>query len=124
MPAGHWVALVAKSNSGWDKTTMGMVVYNGEGNLVFWKWEGTSRAIQRGDLPPHEWIKDLEIDPPKTWAEMEKRLASYANAMSIISWEGGYATLIEDKEQFEQWYATRIGAIKWPNSIRESYLRL
>ena len=91
---GHWCAFVCGPSAGWDRTALGVVVYAADGNLAFSRWAGADKAKQRGDWKD-EW-PTLSFNPPATWEEMEKRLASTGNAMSTVRWEGGNPTLSWD----------------------------
>lgn len=89
-PVGRWCAFVVGPSNGWDRTILGIVVYDGSGNLAFSRWAGSGKALRRGDWKA-DW-HSLSFDPPPTWQEMEKRLGSTGNAMSQARWEGGLAT--------------------------------
>ena len=103
MSAGHWVALIAGPSIGWDRTAIGVVVYDGDGNLAGSKFDTYDRARHRGDLG--DWSKEWVVpEPPATWAAMEDKLGRIGNAMSSIRWDGGFGTLAWDQEMIERLY--------------------
>ena len=85
---GHWVALVAGSPPSRNQTGLGAAVYTPDGQLASFAWSGVRPAILRGDLPSSmSDFTELELEVPQTFEEMEKRLGSDGNAMSVIRWE-------------------------------------
>jgi hypothetical protein len=99
---GRWCALIVGPSGGWDRTIVGLAVYDGDGRLVFFKWTGMDKAILRGDWQ-RDWT-EYTPDVPETWAEMEKRINRLGNLMSNVRWEAGYPTLTWEPKFCEDFY--------------------
>ena len=104
---GHWVAFVAGPSNGWDRTALGVAVYDDEGRLRWSRWAGQGKAEQRGDWKA-EWL-EIRFQPPESWAEMEQVLGRTGNAMSTVRWEGGYPTLAWDERLCISLYESVVG---------------
>lgn len=102
MAVGHWCAYVAGPSDGYDRTLLGIVLYNDEGKLAYMRWCGIGKAMIRGDWKLEWGIP--EFNPPVLWEAMERKLGSTANAMSSIKWEAGFATTKWDEESGDQLY--------------------
>ena len=107
MSAGRWVAFIAGRSSGWDRTALGVAVYDDEGQLQWSRWCGQEKAEVRGDWKP-AW-GEIQFRPPATWDEMEQIMARTGNAMSTIRWEGGHPTLAWDERICQSLYDSVVG---------------
>ena len=100
--AGHWCCLVAGPSTGWNRTAIGVALYDDQGNLAGARFDSLDRAIERGDLS--EWAYDWALEPPENWKAMKKKLESTGNAMSTIRWEGGLGTMVWDQKMVDRLY--------------------
>jgi hypothetical protein len=92
--AGKWAALIAgPGNGSRNQTGIGVAFYDDEGNLAGTRFEGVGRAIERGDLPDTPFARGIVLHAPETVAGMEKKLGTFANAMSLVRWEDLLPTL-------------------------------
>jgi hypothetical protein len=102
MAVGHWCAYVAGPANGYDCTLLGIVLYNGDGDLSYMRWCGIGKAITRGD-----WKLDWGVpvfNPPVKWEGMKRKLESMGNGMSSIRWEAGFATTRWDEDAGDELY--------------------
>ena len=105
---GHYAILVAGQPPGWDTTALGIAMYDGDSNLIHSRFEPLEKAIRRGDLPDNIDIK-VPHHLPQTWEEMEKTFERTGNAMSIIRWYEGGATMKPDIEHANMLYKSICG---------------
>ena len=107
--AGHYAILVAGQPPGWDMTALGLAMYDGDGQLVWSKFEPLQKAIKRGDWPETaEGQVQIEVPHhlPETWDEMLKTFERTGNAMSCIRWDEGGVTMKPDEEHGNIIYET------------------
>jgi hypothetical protein len=90
-------------------TALGLAMYDGNGNLVWSRFEPLSKAIRRGDWPEALMGgRTVEVPHhlPTTWDEMIKTFERMGNAMSMIRWLEGGVTMQPDAEHGELLYET------------------
>lgn len=97
---GRWFAYVAEQ--GWNRTGLGVAFYDNEGMLAGSKFAPIDEAVRRGDYPDDFAAKGFygPVAPPSL-ADMERRLETIGNAMSITKWTGGLWTMVWDEAHVE-----------------------
>ena len=106
---GHYAILVAGQPPGWDMTALGLAMYDGNGNLVWSRFEPLSKAVRRGDWPEALMgghTVEVPHHLPTTWDEMIKTFERMGNAMSTIRWLEGGVIMKPDDEHGELLYET------------------
>ena len=100
MGVGQWFAYVAEK--GWNRTGIGVAFYDDTGNLAGAQFTGMDEAIRRGDLPDTPISRLVSPAAPSTLKDMENRLETLSNAMSITRWTGGLPSLVWDEGVIER----------------------
>lgn len=106
----HYYTLYAWK--GGNRTGIGVAFYDDERKLAGYKMDYLEQAIRRGDLPTniHDLIPYKPSPPPEDEADMEWRVSSTANAMSMLSWTGPLGTTVwteHDIERTWEWVTGR-----------------
>jgi hypothetical protein len=97
---GHYAILVAGQPPGWDMTALGLAMYDGDGKLVWSRFEPMKKAIDRGDWTLSKWNDEVKVPHhlPETWDDMIRTFERMGNAMSCIRWlEGGVIMTINEE---------------------------
>ena len=113
---GHWCAFIAGPSTGWDRTLLGLALYDDQGTLTFADWVGLEKAERRGDWEPT--YARVGFEPPATWEEMTKTLGRTGNAMSTIRWVEAGVTLAWDEAWAQTFYDNMMGLKEAPTTAQ------
>jgi hypothetical protein len=102
--AGRWCMFCAEN--GWNRTALGVAFYDNKGKLAGSRFRSAENAVARGEIP--EFLADFHPDVPQTWDEMDRKLTSTGNAMSVLKWDGGLPTLVWDTKSIDSVFSSQV----------------
>lgn len=92
-PVGHWYLLLAIGPNHWDRTAVGVAVYERGGALLDARFTDPARAVRRGDLPS-AFAAPWPPTAPADEQAMARHRSGTGHAMSCLQWEGPLPTLL------------------------------
>lgn len=92
---GNWYVYLAVGANHWDRTVLGVAVYDGAGGLAGSHFSSHQRAVLRGDLPDG-FVSDRGPVAPADEAAMRRRLQGAGNTMSCLQWTGPMPTRVRE----------------------------